>query len=63
MSGNIKLRWFVLPSLLAALFLIAIPPVVSWAGELEYAQERIRQNPNDAEAHFNLFNLSFRHSE
>ena len=54
MSGNIKLRWFVLPSLLAALFLIAIPPVVSWAGALEDAQERVRQNPNDAIAHNNL---------
>ena len=54
MFANIKLRWFVLPSLLAALFLIAIPPVVSWAGELEDRQEAVRQNPNDALAHFNL---------
>jgi formylglycine-generating enzyme required for sulfatase activity/Flp pilus assembly protein TadD len=48
---NIKLRWFVLPSLLTALFVISIPPVVSWAGALEDAQERVRQNPNDTQAH------------
>ena len=51
MFENIKLRWFVLPSLLTALFVISIPPVVSWAGALEDAQERVRQNPNDTQAH------------
>jgi len=35
MFENIKLRWFLLLSLLTALFLIAIPPVVSWAGALD----------------------------
>ena len=54
MFENIKLRWFVLPFLLTALFLIAIPPVVSWAGELEDAKEQVRQNPNNALAHANL---------
>jgi len=49
MSGNIKLRWFVLPFLLTALFVISIPPVVSWAVQLEDAQRWVRQNPNNAD--------------
>ena len=46
MFENIKLRWFVLPFLLTALFLISIPPVISCAEPLE-------GNKEDA-AHFNL---------
>ncbi|SVE47230.1 uncharacterized protein METZ01_LOCUS500084, partial [marine metagenome] len=34
--------------------MVGISPVISWAGELEDAQEAVRQNPNDAVAHFNL---------
>ena len=53
MSGNIKFRWFLLAPILVALFVV-ISPVVSWAGELEDAQKKVRQNPNDADAHYNL---------
>ena len=49
MSGNIKLRWFLLAPILVALFFIT--PSISWAGELEDAQEQVRRNPNDARAH------------
>ena len=53
MSGNVKFRWFLLAPILVALFVV-ISPVVSWAGELEDAQKKVRQNPNDADAHYNL---------
>ena len=43
MSGNVKFRWFLLAPLLVALFVV-ISPVVSWAGELEDAQKKVRQN-------------------
>ena len=52
MSGNIKFRFLLAPIVLA-LFFVATSPV-SWAGQLEYAQERIRQNLNDVEAYYNL---------
>ena len=35
------------------LLMVGISPV-SWAGDLEDAQEAVRQNPDDAEAHFYL---------
>ena len=54
MSGNANLRWFLLAPLLVALFVVFSSPVVSWSGELEDAKERVRQNPNDAEAHLYL---------
>ena len=54
MSGNANLRWFLLAPLLVALFVVVASPVVSWSGELEDAKERVRQNPNDAEAHLYL---------
>ena len=54
MSGNVKFRWFLLAPLLVALFVVVSSPVVSWSGELEDAKERVRQNPNDAEAHLYL---------
>ena len=53
MSGNVKFRWFLLAPMVLTL-LVVVSPVVSWAGELEDAQEAVRQNPNDAAAHFNL---------
>ena len=53
MSGNVKFRWFLLAPILVALFVV-ISPVVSWAGELEDAQKKVRQNPNDADAHIDL---------
>ena len=43
MSGNVKFRWFLIAPLLVALFVV-ISPVVSWAGELEDAQKKVRQN-------------------
>ena len=60
MSENVKLRWFILPFLLAALCLTATPPVTSWAGELEDTQEQVRRNPNDANAHYRLGNAYYR---
>ena len=54
MSGNIKFRWFLLASIVVALLVVVSSPVMSLAGELEDAQEAVRQNPNDAKAHFNL---------
>jgi len=54
MSGNVKFRWFLLAPILVALFVVVASPVVSWAGELEDALEQVRQNPNDADAHYNL---------
>ena len=36
------------------LLMVGIFPVVSSAGELEDTQERVRQNPNDAQAHGKL---------
>jgi S1-C subfamily serine protease len=53
MSGNVKFRWFLLVPIVLALLVVVSSPV-SWAGELEDAQARVRQNPNDAEAHNNL---------
>ena len=54
MSGNIKFRWFLIAPLLVVLFVVVTSPVISWAGELEDAQKKVRQNPNDADAHYNL---------
>jgi S1-C subfamily serine protease len=42
------------------LLMISISPVASWAGELEDAQERVRQNPNQTHAHRVL---AFRYSQ
>jgi len=46
MSGNAKFRWFLLAPIVVALFVVS-SPVVSWAGELWDAKEKVRQNPND----------------
>ena len=54
MFGNAKFRWFLLAPILLEIFVVVNSPVGSWAGELEEKQERVRQNPDDAEAHFNL---------
>ena len=54
MSGNIKFRWFLLAPLLVVLFIVVNSPVISMAGEVEDAKEQVRQNPDDANAHFNL---------
>ena len=54
MSGNIKFRWFLLVPILLAIFIVVTSPVVSFAGELADAQERVRQKPNDAKAHSGL---------
>jgi len=40
MSGNAKLRWFLLAPTLVALFVVVASPVISWAGKLEDAQEQ-----------------------
>jgi len=40
---NAKFKWFLLAPILVALFVV-ISPVVSWAGELEDAQKKVRQN-------------------
>ena len=47
MSGNAKFRWFLLAPIVLALLVAVTSPVISWAGELEDAQEKVRQNPND----------------
>ena len=54
MSRNIKFRWFHLT--VVALLVVVSSSVISSAGELENAQEAVRQNPNDAKAHYNLGN-------
>ena len=48
MSGNVKFRWFLLVPIVLAL-LVVISPFIFSAEELEDAQERVRQNPNDAD--------------
>ena len=53
MSGNSKLRFLLAPIFLALLFFVS-SPTISWTGELEDAQEQLRQNPNDASAHYHL---------
>ena len=57
MSGNAKFRWFLIAPLLLALFVV-ISPVVSWAGELEDAQKKVRQNykSNVSLAYINSWN-------
>ena len=54
MSGNAKFRWFLLTPIVLALFVIVTSPVISWVGSLEDALEQVRQNPNDAGAHYHL---------
>ena len=54
MFGNAKFRWFLLAPIVLALLVVVTSPIVSWAGELENAQERVRNNPNDAYAQFYL---------
>jgi len=54
MSCNAKFRWFLLAPIVLALLVVVSSPVISWAGELEDAQERVRNNPNDTNAHFKL---------
>ena len=52
MSGNIKFRFLLAP--IVVVLLVVVTSTVSWAGALEDAQERVRNNPNDAEAHEKL---------
>ena len=52
MFGNVKFRFLLAPIVLALLVVVTSP--TSWAGALEDAQEAVRQNPNDAEAHHKL---------
>jgi len=52
MSGNAKFRFLLAPIVLALLVVVA--STVSWAGTLEDDQEKVRQNPNDADARYNL---------
>ena len=40
MSGNVKFRWFLLAPLLVVLLVVVNSPIISWAGELEDAQEQ-----------------------
>ena len=54
MSCNAKFRWFLLAPIVLALLAIVTSPVISWVGELEDAQEQVRQNPHDAGAHYHL---------
>ena len=54
MSCNVKLRCFLLSSIALALLAIFASPITSWTGELEDDQEQVRQNPNDAGAHYHL---------
>ena len=54
MSGNAKFRWSLLAPILVALFVVVNSPVISWSGELEDAEELVRQNPNYAPAYFEL---------
>ena len=54
MSGNAKFRGFLLAPILLVLLVVVIFPAVSWAGELEDAQEAVRQNPDNAPAHYAL---------
>ena len=56
MSGNAKFRWFLLAPIVVALFVVS-SPVVSWAGELWDAKEKVRQNPNDGlcTRHFGIY--------
>ena len=58
MSRNIKFRWFHLT--VVALLVVVSSSVISSSGELENAQEAVRQNPNDAKAHYNLGNAYVR---
>ena len=55
MSGNAKFRWFLLAPILVALLVVVTSSVVSWAqSTLQYAQEMVRENPNDASTHHYL---------
>ena len=45
--------------IILALLVIGISPFVSLAGELVDAQERVRLNPDDADAHYNLGNAYY----
>ena len=54
MPGNAKFRWFFLAPMVVALLVVAAYPIISWAGELEDKQEKVRQNPDNSIAHYNL---------
>ncbi|MEE3348054.1 MAG: tetratricopeptide repeat protein, partial [Nitrospinota bacterium] len=56
MSRNIKFR-FLLAPIVVALLVVTSP--VAWAGELEDAQEAVRQNPNDADTHHTLGDIYY----
>ena len=58
MSESIKFKWFLLT--VVALLVVVSSSVISSSGELENAQEAVRQNPNDAKAHYNLGNAYVR---
>ena len=63
MLKNVKFRLFFWVSIVAILFVVTPAMVFSQGGELENAQKKVQQNPNDAETHFELGiiynNLSF----
>ena len=63
MFRNVKFRLFFWVSIVAILFVVIPAMVFSQGGELEIAQKKVQQNPNDAETHFELGiiynNLSF----
>jgi tetratricopeptide (TPR) repeat protein/V8-like Glu-specific endopeptidase len=54
MSGNAKFRWFLLAPIFLAISVGVNSPVASFAGELEDAQDKVRLNTNDAQAHHSL---------
>ena len=63
MFKNVKFRLFFWVSIVAILFVVIPAMVFSQGGELENAQKKVQQTPNDAETHFELGiiynNLSF----
>ena len=63
MFKNVKFRLFFWVPIVAILFVVIPAMVFSQGEELENAQKKVQQNPNDAETHFELGiiynNLSF----
>ena len=53
MSGNVKFRWFLLAPIFLALLVIATFSI-SWAGQIDDAQQKVNLLPSDPVAHYNL---------